>query len=68
MTRGEHMRKARKRAGLTIEQLASRAGCAKNTIARCETQNKTMRIDTIELCADVLGISLDEYVGHEVSS
>ena len=68
MTRGEAMRAARKKAGLSLEELAERAGVQKNTIGRVERNEHVGRIDTIELLADVLGISIDEYIGREVPS
>lgn len=67
MTRGEYMRKARMDAGLSIVQLSDMSGIAQNTISLLE--RKSLRggwIDTIEILADTLGLSIDEYIGHEV--
>lgn len=67
MTRGEHMRKARINAGLSIVQLSDMSGIAQNTIGILE--RKAQRggwVDTIEILADALGLSIDEYVGHKV--
>lgn len=66
MTRGEAMRAARKKAGLSIEKLAALAGVERNTVARIEREEHIGRIDTIELLADVLGLSIDKYIGREV--
>ncbi len=66
MTRGEAMRSARLSAGLSLEALAEKAGVQKNTIGRIEREEHIGRIDTIELLADVLGISIDKYIGREV--
>lgn len=66
MTRGEAMRSVRIKAGLSLEELAERAGVQKNTIGRIERNEHIGRIDTIELLADVLCISIDEYIGREV--
>ena len=66
MTRGESMRAARIKAGFTQGALADEAGIMRNTLGRIERDEHIGRIDTIELLADVLGISIDEYVGHEV--
>jgi len=67
MTRGEYMRKARLDAGLNIVQLSDMSGIAQTTISLLE--RKSLRggwIDTIEILADALGLSIDEYIGHEV--
>lgn len=66
MTRGKAMRAARKKAGLSLEELAARAGVQRNTVGRAERDEHVGRIDTIELLADVLCISIDEYIGREV--
>lgn len=66
MTRGEAMAAARKRAGLSQQELSSRSGVPRTTIARLECRQRQGRIDTIELLADALGIGIDEYVGHGV--
>lgn len=67
MTRGEYMRKARTDAGLSIVQLSDMSGIAQTTISLLE--RKVQRggwLDTIEILADTLGLSIDEYVGHKV--
>lgn len=67
MTQGEYMRKARKCAGLTIAQLSELSGISDAAICALERNvNRNGRIDTIEMLADALGLSIDEYVGHEV--
>ena len=61
MTRGEYMRKARMDAGLSIVRLAEISGIAQATISLLE--RKLLRggwIDTIEILADALGLSIDE--------
>ena len=68
MTRGEHMRAARLAAGYGQGELADAAGIMRNTLGRIERDEHIGRIDTIEMLADVLGISIDEYVGHEVKA
>jgi transcriptional regulator with XRE-family HTH domain len=64
MMRGEAMRAARKRAGLSLEQLAEKVGVAVNTIGRMERGDSGGSIDTIEWCAGALGITVDEYIGQ----
>ena len=48
-------------------RLAEISGIAQTTISLLE--RKSLRggwIDTIEILADALGLSIDEYVGHKV--
>lgn len=65
MTRGEHMREARLKAGLTLRELGSISGVQFGTINRIETGRNNGSIQTIELLADALGLTIDEYIGHE---
>lgn len=64
MTMGEHMRAARLKAGLSMQQLSELAGVEKNTVARLERGEHRGNVDTIIYLADSLGISIDEYIGH----
>ena len=67
MTRGEIMRMWREKRGLTQCELAKRSGISQATICAVEIgRNSGGNLDTIELLADALGLSIDEYVGHEV--
>ena len=67
MTRGETMRKWREKRGLTQPELAKLSGISQVTISALEIgRNSGGNLDTIELLADALGLSIDEYVGHEV--
>ena len=67
MTRGEIMRMHRERAGLSQPELARLSGISQVTISALEIgRNSGGNLDTIELLADALGLSIDEYVGHEV--
>lgn len=66
MTRGETMRAARERAGLSLRGLAKRAGVCYMTIKRTEDDETSCSLTTAELLADALGLSLDEYTGHKV--
>lgn len=67
MTRGEAMHQARLRAGLTIIALLSESGVNRTTISMLEKDKAMGTITTIELLADALGISIDEYIGHKVA-
>ena len=67
MTRGEIMRMWREKRGLTQPELARLSGISQVTISALEIgRNSGGNLDTIELLADALGLSIDEYVGHEV--
>lgn len=66
MTVGEAMTAARKKAGLSQEELAKISGLKCAMIGRYERDDTRPRIDNLELLADSLGISIDEYIGHEV--
>ena len=61
------MRMHRERARLTQCELAKLSGISQATICAVEIgRNSGGNLDTIELLADALGLSIDEYVGHEV--
>lgn len=65
MTRGEYMRRARRNAGLTIRQLAALSGVSANAIGGLERGRRISgQYMTIEVLADALGLSVDEYTGH----
>lgn len=69
MTRGEYMRKARLNAGMSIKQLSEASGVARRTIGELERGISLGGwLITIELLADALGLSIDEYVGHRRQS
>ena len=61
------MRMWREKRGLTQLELARLSGICQVTISALEKgRNSGGNLDTIELLADALGLSIDEYVGHEV--
>lgn len=66
MTRGESMRVAREKAGLTLRELENISGVKFGTISRLERGENSGSIWTVELLADALGLTIDEYVGHKV--
>ena len=67
MTRGEIMRMWREKRGLSQCELAELSGISQVTISALEKgRNSGGNLDTIELLADALGLSIDEYGGHEV--
>lgn len=65
MTKGESMRKAHNRAKMSAAQLSRISGVPTTTIYALERATvRNGRIDTIELLADALRISIDEYIGR----
>ena len=66
MIHAESMRLARERAGLTLKELTERAHLGENTLGNWENGHCLPRIDSAVMVADVLGISVAEYIGHKV--
>lgn len=66
MTRGEIMRMHRERAELSQYELADLSGVTQKTIYALEHDKNNGSVTTVELLADALGLSIDEYVGHKV--
>lgn len=64
MTVGEAMKQAREKAGLTQNALATITGISPTSLNQYERDVYLPRIDAVEMLADTLGISIDEYVGH----
>ena len=61
------MRMWREKRGLSQIELAELSGIHQVTISALEkSRNSGGNLDTIELLADALGLSIDAYVGHEV--
>lgn len=67
MTRGDYMRQARLRAGLSQRALSKISGIHQQTINSLENGYVQGNISTIEILADAIGISVDEYIGHVVT-
>ena len=65
MTRGETMRKWRKKSGMSQYELADLSGVTQKTIWALEHDKNNGSVTTVELIADALGLSIDEYVGHK---
>lgn len=58
---GDHLRSWRKLLGLTIEQVAQRAGTTRNTVSRLERGELTVGLDVLLNVARALG-QLDQLV------
>ena len=67
MTRGDYMRQARQRAGLSQRALSKLSGIHLHTINALENGHVQGTVKTIEELSDALGISVDEYIGHVVT-
>lgn len=65
-TPGYHMRVARMAAGLTVQQLADKSGYTASTISGMENNTRSPMLLTVIDLADVLGLSIDDYIGREV--
>jgi transcriptional regulator with XRE-family HTH domain len=52
------VRAARLDAGLTLQQVADRAGCAVSTLSEWETGKHTPAVSTAARVCDVLGVSV----------
>ena len=59
------MKNARKSAGLTRAKLAAAAGIHLQTLLAWENGKTSPTIPLAAQVCDVLGISIDEYIGHE---
>ena len=66
MTIGEAAKEARLRKGFSIQELSEKSGVTLNSIYRLENDRNIPLLSTVELLADALGLSIDEYVGHRV--
>ena len=60
------MRLARERAGLTVKELTEKAQLGEHTLSNWEKGYCLPRIDSAVMVADVLGISVADYIGHEL--
>lgn len=67
MTIGEHMRAARKAAGLTRSQLSEISGVSPQSIYNCEHDIFSPTLFTVMCLADALKISIDDYIGRKVT-
>lgn len=68
LTTGEAMRQARESYGISQERLSKAAGLGRNAVNTYETDSSVPSIYAVIALADVLGISIDEYVGHTIKN
>lgn len=64
-TMGQSLRDERERAGLTVKDLVRLSGVPESTIRHYEASICSRQIENLCAVADVLGLTLDEIVGHE---
>src|SRR4051812_15351317 len=71
MLGGDLVREGRRRAGLTQQQLAERAGTTQSAIARMESGRTSPSFDLVErllrLCGFRLDVGLDPYDDSDIS-
>ena len=58
-TFGENLRKYRKEAGLTQQQLGDKLGCSKELISQYERGKLNPKIETVKRFADALSVEMD---------
>jgi transcriptional regulator with XRE-family HTH domain len=63
MTTGEKLRAAREAAGLTQEQLASRARCTQPTISALERGHYEPSLPVLRRLAQALGVPVSALIG-----
>ncbi len=62
MTLGAKVKEARKRAGLSQEQLAEKMGVSRSAVAKWETGNGIPDIDNLKILSRLLGVTIDYLV------
>lgn len=63
---GEAMRECRQKRGYSASELASLAGVSITSLYHAEQNRHYPGVLFLTSCADVLGVTLDEYIGREV--
>jgi len=59
----DNVRKARKKAGLSQDKLARKAGVAYNTVVKLESrENKNPTLETLRNIAKALDVSVDDLI------
>lgn len=67
MTIGQSMRKSRKNAGLTLQKLAFFSNSTTSFLSRLERDMFNPNIKKVIELSDVVGISIDDYIGRKES-
>lgn len=66
MTYGEHMRNCRAAKNLSMTRLSELSGVSKASINHWEHDRYLPTVSSAALICDVLGISIDEYIGRKI--
>lgn len=66
LTIGENMKKCRLAAGYSVTEFSELTGISEHSIRRYEADAVLPRLYNLIDLADVLQVSLDEYIGREV--
>lgn len=64
MTQGQTMRMARERKKLSQKALSELAGVGQSQISKYESDQMSPNVNTAWDICDVLGITIDEYIGR----
>lgn len=62
MTTGELIKAARKKAGMTQEELGSKLGVSGSSIAQWENDLRNPKLDTLQRIASALGVPVQELI------
>ena len=65
MTKGERIKAARKKAGMTQAQLAEKLGISFQSVAQWENDLRNPKQETLQKIADALGVSIFDLLGLE---
>lgn len=65
MKLGESMMRTRIKHGVSIPELAKKTGLSESSIRNWEKDRNVPNILFVEAMADVMGISIDEYIDHK---
>ena len=68
MNAGRNVKHLRKRRGLTLDDLANRAGITKSGLWQIEEGKSSPTVATLEKIGDALGLSVSELVSEDLES
>lgn len=66
LTRGERLRLARERSGLSVNEFADRVQRHRNNVARWEARYGSPSLETIAMYAEVCGNTTEEWLAFEL--
>jgi transcriptional regulator with XRE-family HTH domain len=62
---GDALRRTRKRASMTQDDLAKRSGLSRNYIAQIETGKKSLTLKALSALADGIGVTLEAIISED---